>query len=228
MRSSLLFAIILIPSLMGYSPETSGQPKSANNIKNLENGKVWVPQTSVSLGKQFFLEKMNLKGNFLYKGIRFDNIEFAYDISTEKIILAIETEDKTKRNITVSPYFLEGFNVDDSTYKYEFLRGGIIHKELDSLKYYQVVKSQNLLYVIKRKKRTMSTPYQSKKFKYIDGNSLYLIKEGELISVRGKKDIINLFPNQKKEMKRFIRNNKLKISTETPMHAIPLLLKFDL
>ncbi len=232
MKSQPLFAILLILGLLVFNQETSGQPKSANDIKTIINGKTWIPDISSSIGEQFFGEKMNFKGSFLYDGQRFDKVEFSYDLLNEIIITSIETKEKSKRNIVINSSFLEGFNIENDHNKFEFLRGGLIHNELDSLGYYQVVKFQNLLLVIKRKKQKKLIQDPINKFKYInkyvDENSLYLMKEGDLISVRDKKDILELFPNQKKEMKRFIRNNKLKIRTTRPMDAIQLLQKFDL
>lgn len=232
MKSQSLFAILLILSLLIFNQETSGQPKPANNIKILINGRAWIPENSISLGEQYFGERMNLKGSFLYDGQRFENVEFSYDLSREIIITSIETEEKHKRSIIVNSSFLEGFNVNSSPNKFEFLRGGLIHNELDSLGYYQVVKSQNLLLVIKRKYRKKLIQDPINKFnystKYINQNSIYIVKEGDLITVRSKKDILELFPDQKKEMKRFIRNNKLKIRASRPMDAIQLFQKNDL
>jgi len=228
MKTKLLFANFLILILIGFNPDVSGQPKAETNIKTIINGKAWIPKTSVSLGKQFFLDRLDLKGSFLYKGIRFNNIEFAYDISTERIITAIETLDKTMRNIIVNPYFLEGFSVDDGSHEFNFLRGALLHKKLDSLAYYQVVESHSLRYVIKRRKYKTLKSNESREFRYIKSNSLYLIKENQLIHVNSKKDILKFFPSKKKEMKRFLRSNKLKIGTKTPMDAVVLLLKFDL
>lgn len=228
MKSNFILTSLLILCFIGVSPEIFGQPKSKSNIQTIVNGKVWVPTASVSLGKQFFLEKMNLNGSLLYEGLQFNNIEFSYDLSKELVITTIETESKTKRNIIINPYFLEGFNVNDHSSNFEFLRGNLLHKKLDPLSYYQVVGSRNLQYVIKRKKHRKLKSNSSETFKYVSINSLYIIKEGELIPIKGKKDIINLFPYQKKEMRKYLRNSKLKIRTKTPMDAVPLLLKFDL
>jgi len=228
MKTRLLFTNILILILLGFGPDISGQPKAETNIKTVINGKAWIPKTAVALGEQFFLDRLDLKGSFQYKGIQFDNIEFAYDLSTERIIMAVETLSKTMRNIVVNPYFLEGFSVDDGTYDFDFLRGALLHKKLDSLAYYQVVESHSLRYVIKRKKYKVLKSNESREYRYIKSNSLYLIKDNQLIHVNSKKDILKFFPQKKKEMKRFIRSNKLKIGTKTPMDAVVLLLKFDL
>ncbi|WP_372643256.1 hypothetical protein [Ancylomarina sp.] len=228
MKTKLLLTNLIILIFLGFSPDISGQPLSKGNLKTIINGKTWVPKTSIASGEQFFLERMDLKGSFLFKGIRFDDIQFSYDISTEKIITAIETLDKTKRNIIVNPFFLEGFTVTESLYEFDFLRGDLVHPELDPKSYYQVVKFQNTQYVVRRKKHKILKSDSSGKFKYVIANSLFLIKDDELISISSRSDIFKVFPQEKKEMKRFIRSNKLKIGTKTPMDAIVLLSKFDL
>jgi len=228
MKTKLFLTNLIILIFLGFSSDTSGQPLLKGNTKTIINGKIWIPQTSVSLGEQFFKEKMDLNGSFLYKGIQFDHITFAYDISNEKVITAIETMDKTNRNIIVNPYFLEGFKVKTPTYEFDFLRGDFIHPNLNQETYYQFVKFQDLQYIIKRKKHKILRSDQSKKFKYVMANSLYIVKNEKLINVNGKSDILRLFPDNKKEMKRFIRTNKLKIGTKTPMDAVAVLSQFNL
>ncbi|MCZ4695689.1 hypothetical protein DWB61_12960 [Ancylomarina euxinus] len=228
MKHKLLFTSVLILFFLGFNVYSSGQPLSKGNLKTIINGKIWVPKTSLTQGKQFFLERMDLKGSIQFKGVQFDHIEFAYDISTEEVITAIETNDKTKRNIVINPYLLEGFSVMDSSVKYNFVRGDFLHFKLDSSGYYQVVRFPNIQYIIKRRKHKKLKLDHSQKFEYITHNELFILKNNELITVKSKSDILNLFPNKKKEMKRFIRNNRLKIGTKKPMDAIALLTIFDL
>ena len=228
MKSKLHFAVLVILSLLTFNQESYCQPKPNTNVKNIINGRLWVPTANATNKKQFLLEKRNLEGSLLYNGVRFNNINFTYDLSEDIVITGVNTDDYDNKVIIVNPYLLEGFSVDNSPYKLEFLRGGLIHNGLDSLGYYQTIKSNSLVFIIKRKTNKIFTPNLSEQFKYIHYNSLYLIKESELISIRDKKDILNLFPNQKKEMKRFIRDNKLKIKTRTPMDIVRLLNEFDL
>jgi hypothetical protein len=228
MKTKLLYTNLLILIFIGLNHCVSGQPLLKDNLQTLINGKTWVPQTSVALGEQFFLEKMNLKGSFLFKGIQFDNIQFSYDISTETIITAIETQDKTKRNIIVNPLFLEGFSVIDASHNFNFLRGDLIHPKLEQYSYYQIVKFQNIQYVIRRQKHKILKSDSSKKFKYVIANSLFIIKDNELIPIHNKIDILKIYTQEKKEIKRFIRNNKLKISSKKPMDVVVLLSKFNL
>lgn len=228
MKTKLFLTNLIILIFLGFSPEISGQALSKGNLKTIINGKTWVPKTSIASGEQFFLERMDLKGSFLFKGIRFNDIQFSYDISTEKIITAIETLDKTKRNIIVNPFFLEGFTITESPYEFDFLRGDLVHPKLDPNSYYQVVKFHNIQYVVRRKKHKILKSDSSGKFKYVIANSLFIIKNTELITINNKSDILKLYPLRKKEMKRFIRSNDLKIKTKNPMDAVVLLTKFDL
>lgn len=228
MKTKLITTPLFILIFLGLNLCLLAQPLSKKNINTIINGKTWVPQTSVASGEQFFLEKMNLTGSLLFKGTQFDNIKFSYDISTEKLITAIKTQDKTMRNIIVNPFFLEGFSVIDSSQEFDFLRGDLIHPKLDPYTYYQIVKFQNIQYIIKRKKHKILRSDSSKKFKYVTANNLFIVKNNELITVNNKVDIFKIYSKYKKEMKRFIRNNGLKISSKKPMDMVILLSKFDL
>jgi len=214
--------------MLRLGSDSKAQPLSKANLKTLINGKTWVPKTSIALKDQFFLKEMDLNGRLIFKGNQFDNVQFTYDLSTEEIITRIETIDKTKRNIIVNANFLEGFSINDNQFKFDFIRGDLLHTKLDSNNYYQVVKFKNLKYVIKRKMKKILKSHNSKKFKYTPENKVYIISGNEIISIKTKNDILHFFPLEKKKMKQYIRTHKLKIGTKTPMDAIVLLSKFDL
>jgi len=228
MKTKLIVTNLFLLILLGFNLKTSGQPLSKNDITTIINGKVWAPKASISSGEQLFLEKLNLKGSLLFKGIQFDNLEFSYDISTEEIITPVEMFDKTKKIIIVNPCFLEGFRILDSSNEYEFLRGDLLHPELSTREYYQFVQFNALKYIIKRKKIKNLKSDPSVKSQYLNSNSLFIIKDDELLTINSKSDILKIFAHQKKEVKRFIRNKKLKISPRNPMDATVLLSHFDL
>jgi len=228
MKSKSLSLITLILLLVGFCPNTSGQPKLSTNPETIINGKVWIPTYSIARAEQFFLKKLELDGSFKFNGQNFNNLKFFYDLSKEEIITPIQTENNTTCNIVVNPDFLEEFTVTDNHVNYYFKRGDLIHKELNPTNYYQVFNSPKIIYVIKHAQlRILSSKSGSKTFNYIDDSHMYAIHNQELKTIKSKTDIIKFFPSRKKEIKQFIHINKLRINRHTPLDAIPLLAKFD-
>lgn len=220
----ITFAFIFI----GFCPSTFGQPKLSSDSDMIINGRIWVPTHSVALAEQFLFGKLELNGSIKFKGQRFDNLKFSYDIARELVITPIETENNTKRNIVVNPTYLEEFNVEYNYQSFHFKRGDFIHEKLNPNQFYQLFSSSSITYLIKYSKiRNLSSQTGSKTFNYTNNNHMYILHKGDLKSINSKNDIIKLFPLQKKEMKQFIRTNKLKINKNSPLDVIPLLIKFD-
>ena len=221
-----LFPLILV--LVSFYSSTFGQPQLSSNPETIINGRIWVPSHSIAQADQFLFGKLELNGSIKFKGQQFNNLKFFYDISKELIITSIETENNTKRNIVINPSYLEEFNVKHKNLFYQFKRGDLIHEELNSTHFYQVFSNFSITYIVKYLKvRNLNSKIGSSTFNYFNNNQLYVVHKGVLSSINNKNDIIKLFPLQKKETKKFIRAKKLKINKNTPLDAIPFLIKFD-
>lgn len=228
MKSKFLTSSFLTLLLSGFSLITFCQPKLSTAPETIINGKLWIPSYSISAGQQLFLKDLELNGSLQFRGQQFKNIKFFYDISREEIITSIISESNTMCNIVLNPDFLEGFTVIKNQQIYNFLRGDFIHEDLTPTNYYQFFKSASITYIIKHKSlRVLNSTSGSRKFNYIDNTKLYAIKNNELSSISNKMDLLSYFPQMKKEMKQYLRSNKLRISNLTPFDAIQLLLKFD-
>ncbi|WP_372751616.1 hypothetical protein [Labilibaculum sp.] len=226
-RLQILFVCIFL--LIEFCPSLYAQALLSTDSENIINGKLWVPNYSIAQGEQLFLSQLELNGDLRFKGKDFKNQKFFYDITKDEIIIAIPTEDNTSRNIVLNPYFLEGFTVLEREQNYHFMRGNFIHDELQQNAYYQIFNSESLRYVVKHSKaRMLNSKNASKTFKYVDNSRMYIIKKQQLSKIKKTKDILNFFPQQKKEIRRFIRTHKLKINKHTPLDALPILTKFDL
>jgi hypothetical protein len=56
---------------------------------------------------------------------------------------------------------------------------------------------------------------------------MYILNNQQLSPIKKTKDLFAFFPQQKKEIKQFIRSKKLKINKHSPLDALPLLTQFD-
>lgn len=228
MKSKSYTSVLLVLFFLGFSLNLYSQPKLKSNPENLINGKLWTPLHTITKKHQFFLNDLSLKGKLNYHGQQFDHVKFFYDISTGEVITPISTENKTSRNIVVNPSYLEGFTIEKNKQLYQFVRGDLLHGNLAPSNYYQIFKSRSVSYLINHNKlRSLSFNGRNENFDYIDNTKLYVIIDTDLHEINSKKDLLNFFLEKKKEMKQFIRFNKLKIRRKNPYDAILLLMKFD-
>jgi hypothetical protein len=56
---------------------------------------------------------------------------------------------------------------------------------------------------------------------------VYFVKDGVAYQLTGKRDILNILPEDKTKIKDFIRKNKLKISKKIPESFIPVIRYYD-
>jgi hypothetical protein len=214
--------------MAGFFPSLHAQVLFSNNSENIINGKVWIPTYSVAQGEQLFLSQLELTGNLTFQGKEFKDQKFFYDIVNDEIISTIQTENNTKRKIVLNAYFLDGFTVFEKGQTYQFLRGDFIHDDLQAAAYYQIFIGAKLSYLVKYSKtRMLNSKNESKKFKYVDNSRMYILNNQQLSPIKKTKDLFAFFPQQKKEIKQFIRSKKLKINKHSPLDALPLLTQFD-
>jgi len=229
METKHIIHFYLFIILICISTKANSQPRPDEDTLNIINGTVWVPQIKITKQNTFFLQNLNQKGELRINGTWFENRTFGYDIYQNELIISMQTSDNTDRYISLNKDALDEFRIKTNDFNYHFIRGNKLHKQLKPYHYYQLIvtKNPNLKYVILRTlKRKLSTS-NSNSHKLLVANKLFIINKNQLIPISGKKDLLSIFPNKRKEVKNFIRAQKIKISSKKPLDIIPVLHNFS-
>jgi hypothetical protein len=188
----------------------------------LLNGRIWQNQYSRALNDQFFLTKTFLKGTVTLNGRKFEDLDLKYDIANDELILNIELYPIISLNKEM---------VDSFSLRFENRNYHIINFGSDTSK---VIKGYvNVLYdgptamYVKYMKKNQPLAVDGRYDLFNQEHHIYLRKDSELVPVGGKKKLLNLLDDKKKEIRNFLKNTKTKISRKDPDTFIPLLKYYD-
>jgi hypothetical protein len=232
MNKKIYFILFLIFSLAGldlYNNPVLGQPilvKADQEVPLKENqilyiGKEWHNLFTMVKGHQFMLYPGFMPGNVTINGNTFDNLNINYDIYNDEII--------TKTNngviLQLNKEMVDSFSLYDQFKTYRFLN--LRNDTLEGTGYVNVLYNHKSVLFIKYKKEIQQLAVDDKYDLFFRTSRVYLLSNGILNRITNKKDLINIFPAYKIQIKDFMKKNKLKILRTDPESFIPVIRYYD-
>ena len=157
-------------------------------------------------GHQFFDKSSPAAGSLIYKGHLFAGVPLLYDVRFDQIITQHPTNSFMLKLVSeqVTSFTLAGDHrfiriAHDTTSKSSIPTG-----------YYEVLLDNQVKLLAKRRKRIQEQPSQgavNAEFTTID--RYYLQVGPEFYPVKGKSSVLGIFPEQRKALQKFVRDNKL-------------------
>jgi hypothetical protein len=231
-RLILLFAISLLlkPDCSGTSilnPEfksySASLQDSLHNRQLLLNGRKWRSNYSNVRGHEFLFSDKFLQGNITINGKTFNNISLKYDILNDEIICPVHPWIYVQLNKEK----VEGFDIffNDRKYHFDNFRG-------DNIKVLQgylniLYKGNNTALLIKYKKSISNLAIDGRFDEFSQLHHIYVLRDGVLYSIYGKKDLFRSLKERNQEIKDFIRQKKIKVSMKNPDSFIKVLEYYD-
>jgi len=188
----------------------------------LYNGKVWRNLYFKIREDQFFLSNDYIPGSITIKGKTYKNLEIRYDIYNDEII----TPTNLGFVVQVNKEMVDSFSLN---FKNNTLR--FINYKVDSLKgfngYVNVLyKGKSELYV-KYRKEIKLLAVDKKYDKFSQFQRIYFVKDGIAYQITGKKYLLNLFGNDKQQVKEYIKKNRLVLSKNVPESFVSVIRFYD-
>ncbi len=151
----------------------------------------------------YYNENKWVSGSLVYDGRVFKAGNLKYDIEKDKLIFLMQTKDFVTNTIALDENFIPEFVLVDKTFRYytdyyaEGMKAG----------YYEVVFDGKVKFLV-RWKKSESLGYNP----YNISEEMYLLKDGRMFHINSMGKLINQLKDKKKEVKRFARENYLKLS----------------
>ncbi|MCU0409057.1 MAG: hypothetical protein MUD02_08930 [Bacteroidales bacterium] len=176
----------------------------------LLNGRIWRNQYHRTQGSQFLLSEAFIKGSVCFNNNWFDDLELKYDAANDELILKVESYPL----IILNKEMVDSFRLHtDRTYTF-FNAGNDTTQLLSGY--------VNILYDGK-------TPLYSRYFKeiqplavdgifdlFVDEQKLYILKDNKVLTVSGRRKFLDLFGDRRKEIKKYLKVNKVKAEAKHP------------
>jgi hypothetical protein len=191
--------------------------QDTTDIQMLINGKVWRNLYSRIRGDQFLFSNAFLPGTITANSRTWNNRDIRYDIYTDELDIIAEKGMIVQINKELVSAFT--INYDNKIYRF-------IKLDKDSLNniegYVNVLYRGTVSLFIKYTKKILPLAVDHKYDAFDQIERIFMMKDGKMHQIRNKHNIIQLFGNYKKQIKNYVRSNKLRVSKKIPESFIPL------
>jgi hypothetical protein len=196
--------------------------QSAGDQSRLYNGTEYTSYPfSFTEGSPFFLSGQTQKGTVLYDQVEYRDIGLIYDDLTDRVIMQNENH-----RIQLSNERISGFTISD--YSFIHIVRDSLNTTMPASGFYNIL-YQGKLTVLKKEIKTIRQIYSySETTRTIDSKTNYYFKENNQWSrITSQKELLNFFPNMKKEIQHFIKSNKLSFKKDTDNLLIKVAVFYD-
>lgn len=219
----LLLLIVFSSAINGNEPfladKVYGDRMNQDTIDRqiIYNGRAWRNVYSRVVGDQFLFTTDYLPGTITIGGRTYGNMSLRYDIYNDEVL------NITDRNLVIvqNREMLERFSFRYDNKEYIFRR-----MDPDSLKslsgYVNVLYEGEISLYVKYKKEITLLAVDNKYDLFYQTHRIYLEKDGRLHPLAAGSDLIKIMKDYKKQVRSFIRTNRLILSKKYPENFIPV------
>lgn len=202
------------------SPRITSDTIRDNQV--LYNGRIWISRYARVKEDQFLFSNDFLTGSVYIDGDKFENIKLKYDVYNDEII----TPDNNRLLIQLNKEMIDSFDIrfQDKTWKFT-------HFTEDSIKvfsgYVNVLYSGKSTLYVKYKKYIELLAVEKKYDRFFLKQKIFIKKDNNIHQVNGRRELVKLFSDHKKEIRNFSKANRLNLTRENPESFIPLIKFYD-
>ncbi len=188
----------------------------------LANGRYYFYKHKNYNGHPFFGNNVWEISNLFVNGKKFNDVKLKYDVESDQLIL------KTKYNlssvdIVLNDELVDSFNIQN----HHFISSNQFEENTKLSHYFEIIYKGNFLFLIKHSKILINDYYNSPPYgKYTGLNSIfYIYNKGSFKKLPNKNTFLNYFKPFKREIKKFLKKNKIKYR-KTNVNQLHVLLKY--
>lgn len=218
----ILFQMLQLNSAGSIPSGPAAVQNNPSGKRQLLNGRIWYDQHSKVEGDQYFLSDSFLKGSVVFNGQKFDELDLKYDLLNDELVLRPESHPIIYLNKEMVDSFTLHFNNRD----HKMINAGNDSRGI--LKGYVNVlyDGQSGLYV-KYSKRIYPLAVDGKYDLFVQFRQIYFRKDSALVPVGGKRKLLNLLDDKKKEIRHYIKTSRVKPTLKDIATFVPLLEYYD-
>jgi len=212
-----LFTLIYVGAISQDKSTESSEafPSFSEYIGNLYgtndivvNGRSYIPGHFNAKGDPYFFSDKWTESTLVIDGKKYNKQEILYNIDIEKLILKSSQKRNEEVLLVLNTEFVDAFYLG----KHHFVNGAKNFPDSKFPGFVEKVYSGNFDIVIRYQKSFISNYTANTPNGFYSGtkSEIYIFKEGKLNKLPTKKALLEYFPDQKKEIKKFIRKNNIK------------------
>lgn len=221
----LLFLVSLPYSLSGNTDTLLTQKTSGSDV--LLNGRIWWNKHAKVTGDPFFISDSYLKGSVVFNGQNFGNLDLKYDICSDELVYKPESHPVILLNKEmVDSFKVSAFDIATGFREYRFVNAGT--DPLSGPAGYV-----NLLYdgptslMVKYAKKIQPLADQGIYDLFHQELKIFLRKDTTIVPVTGRKHLMSILGDKKKEIREYRKQPRHRISMKEPDSLVPVLEFYD-
>lgn len=221
----LLFAAWTKSALSQTTFSELEESKIYSSELNIVNGSKWYYENKYK-GHPFLYDNGLFEGSVTFNGVNFSPLTLTYELLSNELILIKEVGTQT-RELTLNENFVESFVLIDpvTAREHSFERKKL--SGVEGEKYYQVVyKGETTCYIYHKKviNNRVTGNYMGE---YLYQPVIYIKKGDEFQGCTNKRTFLRLFEDQKKQIRKYIRRNNMRIDGKKPEDIARVLDYYD-
>ena len=190
--------------------------------QNIYNGRLYYLYDARMEEHQFFGDRKWQKGVVFYDGQRFDSIPMIYDIVRDELIIKHFYGDHQMLQSEKVNYFLK----DNHTFR-RFEAGKDINPQMRT-GFYDILYEGKSRTLVRRSKQRQEKIVDKKVITFFpEKDFYYILRNDRYHSVRTKKSVFNLFPERKKELRKALRDEKIKFRRNREIAIAKIVATYD-
>jgi hypothetical protein len=197
-------------------------PDSLRDRQFLYNGTEWENAFRRITGDQFLFTNTFLPGSVTFNGRTFVNIELRYDIYSDEIMIPRSLDQIILLNKEMVDSFYFVFN--NNLYKFKKI---LDDSGSEPEGYVNVLYEGRSALYIKYVKRISTSISDYSDGKFYQVYTIYFAKDGIPVQVKRMKDIYRLLENERDHIRKYIKENKLKVTRKIPESFVPVIRFYD-
>lgn len=161
-------------------------------------------------------------GNIVYDGVAYENVPLLYDIFENKLITVHPI---TKIRFSLRNDKVDAFSV--SGHYFLNIRADSNNKIMSGFYEAAYLGQRNKVFELHQKVSKEDLSSEVVKWKLNDNNLLYIYKNGKFYEANNKRNILNIYPDKKKELSQLIRKENLKFRKNKKQDIITIAKTYD-
>lgn len=199
--------------------DNSNKQDTIRENQLLYNGRIWRNLYYMVDGNQFLFTDSYLNGELIVRGKKFTGLTLKYDLFKDEVLIPLNTG----RILQINKAMVDSFSFLWQNKKYNFTR----LPADSSLGYLNVLYNGRSALYVKYRKKIGKLAEGGRYDKFYQTSQAYLVKDGIIHPVSGRKDLVKALQTDKVLIKSFLRKNNLKIFKKSPESYIPLIRYLD-
>lgn len=226
MKRFWFFSFTILSLLPAFRPyqDVNAAPVRDNPQEDflIMNGKLWRNLYLGIKGNPYFMTGDFLNGDITFNGKVFSDRIFKYDTYNDEIVLWINTS----TTIILNKEMVSEFNINYLGQKYHIINLGEDTTSIISGFVNVYYDGPTPLYV-KYRKEIEILAVDNRYDLFIDLHRTYIKKDGQILQVSGKGELLKILSERKEQLKQYIKANKLRVTKKEPRSFIPVLEYYD-